>query len=731
MKHKILLAVVGMLLVSSAAQAVLFIQPTPLDTAVKPPMTVTINGQVQPNGISALVQDNTRLVQLGKALFWDTAVGSDTMACASCHFNSGADSRVFNQINPGFNHGNSQVFDALPGGTVGPNAKLRKVDFPLWQITGVDSADPAKFTASVVDDVISSSGTQNGDFVSTILTSNSENCTSRAPDSANLNGLNVRRVEPRNTPSTINATFYVRNFWDGRANKVFNGANPFGLRDQNARVWLNGAPAKLEIDNASLASQAVGPILSDLEMSCAGRTFADVGAKLVPRKVLANQTISRGDSVLSPIRLSGTPITYRDLIRSAFVPGLWTGLTATNQPVDEANFALFFGIAVQAYEDTLRSNRAPYDTLPRTLQPIIPPGAAAPVAIAPQLIRRANGTFRGMNASQSRGFDLFMGAVSPLNPATGVDPVTNEPIPQKDGRCIFCHNGPEFSSATFTALAPAPQGVQILPPNALPLAKLAEPMPFLPVPVGTVAPPEAVIPVFDPAQQFGTYDLGFYDIGITPIAYDHGLGGVDPWGNPLAFSQQWANAFGLTPCPVDTVIPANGAACAPPSTVDVFEVNTNFVDLAGNPLVMTPLLSPARTDGSFKTPSLRNLDLTAPYFHNGSARTIQEALAVYNNGGLFRNPNLHPEMAVLGLSSVDITDITNFLLMLTDPRIARDQAPFDHPSLTIPNGHKVTNGLLTAVPGTTDAVDNFITLPATGSVGNFTKQATFDQNLAP
>ena len=39
---------------------------------------------------------------LGKALFWDQQVGSDGQACASCHFNAGADARITNQLNPGF-----------------------------------------------------------------------------------------------------------------------------------------------------------------------------------------------------------------------------------------------------------------------------------------------------------------------------------------------------------------------------------------------------------------------------------------------------------------------------------------------------------------------------------------------------------------------------------------------------------------------------------------------------
>ena len=58
--------------------------------------------------------------------------------------------------------------------------------------------------------------------------------------------LNTRNVEPRNTPSNINAVFNFRNFWDGRANNTFNGVNPFGRRaitaDPTARVFTTDAP---------------------------------------------------------------------------------------------------------------------------------------------------------------------------------------------------------------------------------------------------------------------------------------------------------------------------------------------------------------------------------------------------------------------------------------------------------------------------------------------------------
>ena len=46
----------------------------------------------------------------------------------------------------------------------------------------------------------------------------------------NVTGYSVRQVEPRNTPTVINAVYNFRNFWDGRANNVFNGLDPFGMR---------------------------------------------------------------------------------------------------------------------------------------------------------------------------------------------------------------------------------------------------------------------------------------------------------------------------------------------------------------------------------------------------------------------------------------------------------------------------------------------------------------------
>ncbi len=68
--------------------------------------------------------------------------------------------------------------------------------------------------------------------------------------------------------------------------------------------------------------------------------------------------------------------------------------------------------------------------------------------------------------------------------------------------------------------------------------------------------------------------------------------------------------------------------------------------------------------GAFKTPTLRNVALTAPYMHDGSEATLREVLEFYNRGG---NPNpwLSKEMRPLGLTEREMDDLLAFLHALT------------------------------------------------------------------
>jgi cytochrome c peroxidase len=68
---------------------------------------------------------------------------------------------------------------------------------------------------------------------------------------------------------------------------------------------------------------------------------------------------------------------------------------------------------------------------------------------------------------------------------------------------------------------------------------------------------------------------------------------------------------------------------------------------------------------SFKTPDLRNVLITAPYFHDGSQATLWDALDHYNKGDGVKNPWLDQDMQPLALSEAEIDDVVAFLATLT------------------------------------------------------------------
>lgn len=70
--------------------------------------------------------------------------------------------------------------------------------------------------------------------------------------------------------------------------------------------------------------------------------------------------------------------------------------------------------------------------------------------------------------------------------------------------------------------------------------------------------------------------------------------------------------------------------------------------------------------GRFKTPSLRNVALTWPYFHDGSALTLEAVIEWYDRGGQV-NENLDPRIQPLGLTPAEKQDLKAFLEALTGP----------------------------------------------------------------
>lgn len=591
----------------------------------------------EPPNLTTFIKNKSAAIVLGKSLFWDMQVGSDgRTSCASCHFHAGADNRSKNQLSPGLHAGDTLT-------SLGLNYPLQPGDYPFHKLADVNDRNSPILADT--NDVTSSQGVF-GTLLTNIIPRKPVDTTgSRLDSTFNIGGVNVRRVEPRNTPSVINAVFNFRNFWDGRAQNEFNGRNPFGDRDPNALVARSTSSSatleKVQITNASLASQAVGPPLSSFEMSAGNRSFSQLGRKLLSVKPLALQQVAADDSVLasqSQWPLPGLKSNYSALIRSAFQDAWWSANNAivkidtsgnpSIQPkpssslgsdefsLMEYNFPLFFGLAVQLYEATLVSDNTPVD-------------------------QYLEGKVNALTDQQKLGLDVF----------------------QNKGKCINCHSGAETTNASVRNVRNQPIERMIMGNN-----------------------------------QIAVYDNGFYNIGVRPTAEDIGVGGQDPFGKPLSMTklkqQQVANG---APAPMIPAKPGENIPAAP--------LNPN---------------ERAAVNGAFKTPPLRNVELTAPFFHNGGQLTLRQVVDFYNRGGDFHEVNqadLDPDIENLGLTETEKDALVAFLRGLTDERVRYRRAPFDHPQLFITNG-QVGNQNGVTNDGTGKAVDAILNIPAIGRNGS-------------
>jgi len=587
------------------------------DLTGAPPALSTVPVPTPPDLIKYVRDVNAARV-LGKMLFWDMQAGSDGVtACASCHYHAGADGRPKNTLAP-----------KGPGTPIavskfkGPGHRLKADYFPLRKLT--DPTDQNSVVLSDTTEVVGSAGVVKRNFVSILPGSARDNGNLVADPVFHVAGLNTRQVTDRNSPSVINAVFYDRQFWDGRGNRFFNGVNEFGDADPAAKVWRYTALGGLEqvsilIDNGSLASQAVGPANSEVEMAWKGRSFAQFGRKMLSLRPLAQQFVAADDSLLGPYsagRIRGTTPTtsYAALIRQAFQPEWWEAPT----PVDgvytqmESNFALFWGLAIQMYEATLVSDQSPYD-------------------------RFMNGDATALSNSAKQGLEIFL----------------------HQGTCIQCHIGSEFSGATVSVVRPA--GL----------------------------PPAMVEGMIMGDGNAAYYDTGYYNIGVRPTQEDLGVGGSGPVG-PWSLTRR-AQA-GL-----DVGLPV------PIGPTDRIAVN-----------------------GAFKSVTLRNIDLTGPYMHNGGFSTLHQVMEFYARGGNFRDlnlPDLDAEIAVLPdiiANPTRIQNLVDFLKSLTDPRVAAQSGPFDHPELILSADIGPATGGLRG--------DQRVTIPATGTRGGV-RARPFDQIL--
>jgi cytochrome c peroxidase len=83
--------------------------------------------------------------------------------------------------------------------------------------------------------------------------------------------------------------------------------------------------------------------------------------------------------------------------------------------------------------------------------------------------------------------------------------------------------------------------------------------------------------------------------------------------------------------------------------------------------------------GAFKTSTLRNVAVMAPFMHDGSLKTLREVVEHYNNGGVTNiddpvNDFLSGGIRPLNLTEQEITDLVAFLETLTSPQFAQQKA---------------------------------------------------------
>jgi hypothetical protein len=169
-------------------------------------------------------------------------------------------------------------------------------------------------------------------------------------------------------------------------------------------------------------------------------------------------------------------------------------------------------------------------------------------------------------------------------------------------------------------------------------------------------------------------DAVFFHTGVEPTDNDSGLGARDPFGNFLS-----------------------ATARNRPQTAEWMR-------------------------GLFKTPNLRNVELTGPYFHTGSKSTLEQIIEFYTTAGDYPTPSL----LVWGPHPMDRIAMPALLRALTDERVRFERAPFDHPALCVPAEDR---DLASARAGNGRARERWANIPQVGARGNRVPLQTFEELL--
>lgn len=374
------------------------------------------------------------------------------------------------------------------------------------------------------------------------------------------------------------------------------------------------AAGAVTLENAALAAQAVVPPVSAVEMACQGRTWPDIGRRLWTARALRRQAVSADDSVLGAYAATGMK-----------------GLRVTYQELVKQAFAANLWNAagsVTLNGRTFSQAEANFIFF---------------FGISVQLYEM---TLVSDDAPLDRYFANYPSTAVANATALSAQEIAGMNVFTGKGRCASCHSGPQLTNAGTPAFLAAAS-------NAL------------------------VESMTQGDGRAGSYDFGFYNIGVRPTAEDQGVG-------PFALAR---------------------ARVTDGSRITV--------------------------DGAFKAPSLRNVALTGPYFHTGGVATLEDVVEFYNRGGNRRgtvlvddtgfgaNPsNLGPDVRSLGLAPFETDALVAFLrTALTDERVRFERAPFDHPELGIAHGNGAGGR-------------EFLLLPAVGRNGANAPTQEFSEVLA-
>jgi cytochrome c peroxidase len=641
---------------------------------------------------AGIVKDKDKLIQLGKAFFWDMQVGSDgVQACATCHFSAGADSRSKNQISPGLQDNNFHGLFISGDNTFGnstvpytgndphtpnppgpceppptslnvpgfpqfkPNYQLRAQDFPLNGWLRPTERTPRGSDTSFLDefanvsrdtnDGISSQGVRHSIFKAVtpgvaVEQSDPEKdiFNLASPGQVSKDSL-VRRVPPRNAPTVINAVFNFDNFWDGRASFIFNGVNPFGFRDRLSTLKQldnNGALRNVyvRITNSSLASQATGPTPSNFEMSSEHRSFPDVGKKMVSMRPLAKQLVHPEDSVLGSLsraHLGGGGKVEGD-----------AGLNATYEKMIQ-----------DAFKEAWWSSPEPITRQASSV------GIQAASTNNPRTMARGLGSepVKGGKGETEKftqmqwNFSLFWALAIQAYEATLIADETPfdrfEGASSKDIKADpTALNASELNGLTIFTDADPNLGGRCNNCHSLPVSSNHSAVDIVQKDFnkpGFQGRPIDIIEFMAMGDGgSANYDKGFYNIGVRRSSEDVGRAGTAPASTLENRQQEFENDLDDVdpkttfhkPFPLSYV--ALGHLAAQNKLPDDV---LRFIQLDPVTHKPVPVLDRQGINGNFKAPNLRNVQLTGPYFHNGDSATLRQVVEFYTRGGNFPNTN--------------------------------------------------------------------------------------------